>query len=331
MQIKFPKNKSFAFTIIDDTDDAFLENIKPIYDLLNEHNILITKTVWVYPPRDSKYSKGDCLQRGSYLNYINKIIKYGFEVGLHNVGSGKYFREEILKGLADFKQKLGFYPKIHVNHSYNKDNIYCGSKRFSFPINYLVKFLYSHYDDFFGDDPNSSHFWGDLHKKHIKYSRNLEVDNVNTLKIVPLMPYVDPKYSQFSNYWYASTFAPNQWVFNKIINEKSIDKLESENGVCILYTHLGYYVQDGIIDPGFVHMIKYISRKENGWFAPVSEILDFLHLKKQKDNMSDKINILHLKFLELHSLYTRIKYRYIIKIDDFHFKKSLEYIKNKIL
>ena len=63
MQINFPKNKSFAFTIIDDTDDAFLENIKPIYDFLNEYNIFITKTIWVYPPRDSRYSKGDCLKR----------------------------------------------------------------------------------------------------------------------------------------------------------------------------------------------------------------------------------------------------------------------------
>ena len=98
-----------------------------------------------------------------------------------------------------------------------------------------------------------------------------------------------------------------------------------------MYTHLGYYVQDGIIDPGFVRMIKYISNKENGWFAPVSEILDFLYLRKQRNNISNKINILHLKFLELHSLLTRIKYRYIIKIDDYHFKKSFAYIKNKIL
>ena len=40
----------FRFSIIDDTDDATLENIKPVYDFLHKKKIYITKTVWVYPP-----------------------------------------------------------------------------------------------------------------------------------------------------------------------------------------------------------------------------------------------------------------------------------------
>ena len=60
--IQLPENKKFAFTIIDDTDDAFCNNIVPIYDILYENKLKTTKTVWVYPPRDISESKGVSLQ-----------------------------------------------------------------------------------------------------------------------------------------------------------------------------------------------------------------------------------------------------------------------------
>lgn len=52
MKIQWPNNKKFASTIVDDTDNGTIENTKPIYDFLYEHGLIITKTVWVYPPRD---------------------------------------------------------------------------------------------------------------------------------------------------------------------------------------------------------------------------------------------------------------------------------------
>lgn len=325
--IELPEGKTFAFTIIDDTDDAFLENISPIYDLLYKNGIISTKTVWVYPPRDQEESKGDCLQRGEYLEFIKSLSNKGYEIGLHNVGSGGYIREEIISGFKEFKEKLGFYPKLHVNHSYNKDNIYSGSKRFSFPLNYIVKKMYSKYDDFTGDIPDSKYFWGDLHKKHIKYARNLEIDDINTIKKLPLMPYKDKQYDEYSNYWFGSTFAPNQQMFNHVVTKESIDRLEKENGLCILYTHFGYYMQRGIIDPGFIKMIEYIGNKKGGWFAPVGTILDFLLERKKRLNIPNQIPLLMKKKLEFQSLITRLKYRFFLKIDDHHFKQSDEYTK----
>ena len=214
----------FRFSIIDDTDDSTLENIKPVYDFLHNKKIYITKTVWVYPPRDKQY-KGDSLQRLKYLNYIRELKEKGFEIALHNVGSGDYTRNEIKNGIEEFKDKLGFYPKIHINHSYNKDNIYCGPKRFSFPFNVIVKNLYSKYSQFEGDIPTSNFFWGDIHKKIIKYSRNYEIDDINTLKVNPFMPYRDKAYEKYCNYWYSTTFAPNQWVFNKIVTKKIFSRV----------------------------------------------------------------------------------------------------------
>ena len=318
----FPEGKKFIFTIIDDTDDAFLPGIGKIYDILHKNGLKTTKTVWVYPPRDIQESKGDCLQKPEYLKFIKELINKGFEIGLHNVGSGDYRRPEIVEGLEFFKKELGFYPNLHINHSYNKDNIYSGSKRFSFPLNFVVKKLYSNYDDFSGDDPMSDYFWGELHKKHIKYARNLEIDHLNTIKKIPNMPYREKRFDEYANYWFASTFASNQWLFNNIVTKKNIDKLEQDGGICILYTHLGYYTQFGEVDKGFKEMIEYIGKK-NGWFIPVTQVLDFL--LEQNTKAGKYLPLLERKKLEFHSLKTRIKYRFLKKIDDFHFKRSNEY------
>jgi len=324
-----PNKKKFIFTIIDDTDDAFTETIKPIYDLLHKNGLRITKTVWVYPVRDVGVSKGDSLQDIGYKEFVLDIKAKGFEIALHNVGSGDFTREEIISGLDEFKDVIGAYPTVHVNHSYNPDNIYCGNNRFSFPFNLIVKYLYPHYNRFFGDKRGSRYFWGDLHKMYVKYSRNYEIDNINTYKVNPYMPYKDKRYDEFSNYWYSSTFAPNQWMFKAVVSKNSIDQLEKEGGVCILYTHLGYYFKNGEIDDHFKEMIEYLGAKESGLYVPITEVMEILTKNKRVTHKGEYIPFFFKKKLELHSLVTRIKYRFFTKMDDFHFKKS-ELYKDKL-
>jgi len=325
-KIRFPEGKKFIFTIVDDTDDAFFETIKPVYDVLFQNGLRTTKTVWVKPVRDHKISKGDCLERTEYRDFILDLKHKGFEIALHNVGSGDYKRQEIIDGIDKYKNIIGQYPELHINHSYNPDNIYCGSKRFSFPLDLLVKKMYSQYNSFYGEIKDSKYFWGDLHKKIIKYSRNYEIDDINTLKKNPFMPYKDKQYEEFCNYWYSSTFASNQWMFNKMVNKESIDRLEKEGGVCILYTHLGYYYKKGKVDEGFKKAIEYLGAKKTGYFMPVGEVMDFLLKNKIENNIPEYIPFWFKKRIELHSLLTRIKYRYLIKKDDYHFKLSKDYI-----
>lgn len=323
--VQLPKNKKFIFTIIDDTDDSYMPEISEVYDVLYRNGLKTTKTVWVFPVKDNNRSKGESLKIENYKNFVLDLKSKGFEIGLHNVGSGDFTRDEIINGLQQYEKILGEKPKIHVNHSYNPDNIYCGPKRFSFPFNKIIKYLYSSYTNFYGEIKESKYFWGDLHKKIIKYSRNYEIDDINTFKLNKYMPYKDHTYDEFCNYWYSSTFAPNQWMFNHLVTKKSIDKLEKDGGICILYTHLGYYYKNGEVDKGFKDMISYIGNKKSGLFIPVTNVLDLL-LKQKKENNSDKyLPILKKFFLQLHSLKTRIKYRYIKKIDDYHFKKSNHY------
>jgi len=318
-KMQFPSGKKFAFTIIDDTDDATLENVKPIYDFLFDHGLRTTKTVWVYPPRDAE-SAGHSLADEKYREFVCGISKKGFEIGLHNVGSGEYSRAEILEGLEEFRRMIGEYPKIQINHAYNRDSIYGGYKRFSFPFDRLIKMLHPIYaENYKGEVKGSPYFWGDMHKKIIKYSRNYETDRLNTLGFNPYMPYVDARKSEYSNYWFSSTFAPNQWMFNRIVTPSAIDKLERDGGVCILNTHLGYYMKDGSIDSGFVERIKYLSKKRNGWFVPVSTVLDHLQGAHAVDT---RIPLLTRYRMELSYLLTRFKYRKIIKIDDYYFKRA---------
>ncbi len=122
--MNWPNNKSFAFTIIDDTDNATVENIRPVYDHLLKNGIKTTKTVWVYPSRN--HFTGQCIQDLEYLAYLKHLENSGFEIQLHNVGSGNFSRDEILEGLEVFKTSFGRYPGLHINHSSNPDNLYWG-------------------------------------------------------------------------------------------------------------------------------------------------------------------------------------------------------------
>ncbi len=106
-------------------------------------------------------------------------------------------------------------------------------------------------------------------------------------------------------------------MFNRIVTRSAIDKLERDGGVCILNTHLGYYMKDGVIDSGFVERIKYLSKKRSGWFVPVSTVMD--HLLSVRD-VDRSIPLLTRYWMELSYLLTRFKYRKIIKIDDYYFK-----------
>ena len=308
----------FKFSIIDDTDDGTVENLRPVYDLLYKNKIFITKTVWVYPPRD-KNSNGDSLQRKEYLDFIKELHEKGFEIALHNVGSGDYERMEILKGLEFFKKKLGFYPSIHINHSYNKDSIYGGYKRFNWPVKNLIKLLYPQYrEEFEGDIESSKYFWGDIHKDIITYSRNHEFPGLITSKFDKLMPYVDPKRSKYSNYWFSASFAPNQNVFKLIMSKKNIDELSKKGGNSIIYTHFGYFVKDGILDKDFINSINYIAKKKNGRFLTVSKLLNSI-VSERKNKYPTIKYFTKLKF-EFFHLLTRIYYRKIFKIDDYAFK-----------
>ena len=215
-EINWPDNKEFAFSIVDDTDNAFIENIKPVYDLLIKQNLKTTKTIWLYNSRD--HFSGDSMENVEYQDFIFDLINHGFEIGLHNVGSGDFKREEIIQGIELFNNILGYYPKIHINHSSNRDNLYWGHKRYGLILNALIKMVYGEKRNYSGDEPTSEYFWGDYSKKYVKYIRNRVFNGINTLKYDGRMPYKE-KSKVYSNYWFSSSDGHTIEEFNALISQ----------------------------------------------------------------------------------------------------------------
>lgn len=278
----WPNNKKFAFTIIDDTDMSTVDNVKPVYDLLNELGIKTTKTVWVYPPRDNV--KGECLYDSHYKDFILKLRDYGFEIAFHGTGSGGFRREETLEAIEVFNKIIGYYPKLHVNHGNNPDGIYWGHKRFSYPFNILYKLLARNSIKFSGEDKDSMFFWGDICKQNIKYIRNRVFTGINTLRYDPYMPYEERGKEKYSNYWFSSSDGFDADIFCNLIRQENIERLYCEGGCCIVYTHFGYGFVDrnGRVVKQFKERVEYIAKKD-GWFAPASEVLDYLQSQRKFD------------------------------------------------
>ncbi|KFZ43959.1 hypothetical protein KD27_09500 [Smithella sp. D17] len=275
--ITFPDGKRFAFSIVDDTDLATLERIKPLYELLYQYGMRTTKTVWVLESNEPSHSpnRGDSLHDPAYRAFILDLKSKGFEIALHGVRGGSSQRPDILDGLERFKGVLGQYPAIHVNHSLNRDNVYWGEHRWSFAP---YRWIYASVGDrgFSGQDDESIYFWGDLVKQHVRYVNQFTYGDINLLALNPSMPYrlADKPYV---NYWFPTADGDNLDRFEFLLRKENLDRLEREGGVCLVYTHMGAgsFNLGSAANPRFESRLKDLASR-NGWFATASEILDYL-------------------------------------------------------
>jgi len=137
---------------------------------------------------------------------------------------------------------------------------------------------------FEGHLKDSKYFWGDIAKNNINYVRNFVFSGINTLKYNPSMPYHDPK-KPYVNFWFSSSDGHDVNAFNKLLNKENIQKLEKERGICIVYTHFANnFVKNGEVNSETKKILTYLSKKD-GWFIPVSTLLDFLKENRKKENI----------------------------------------------
>ncbi|MBZ9689217.1 hypothetical protein G9F72_023240 [Clostridium estertheticum] len=284
--IKWPNNKKFAFTIIDDTDKATVYNVKPVYDYLYKSGLLTSKTVWSLPSRDE--FGGESLSDKDYKDFIVDIANKGFEIGFHGAGSGNFIRAEVLYALDKIKDTVGYYPKLHINHAFNSDNLYWNSKRFAFPFNFIYnlvkKIAIQKQVKSLGDEKESRYFWGDFAKQNVKYTRNRVFSKLNTIGYDKLMPYREKSKEAYSNYWFSSSDGFDCKAITKLLSKRNINKLEKQNGCAIVYTHFafGFVMEGGALNEEFKNCIDIISSKD-GWFVPASELLDYINNSREKD------------------------------------------------
>lgn len=315
--MKLPENKDFAFTIIDDTDYATLDNIKPVYDFLLNLGLKTSKSVWMYESRDE--FTGTTLQDEDYLAYIKYLHDNGFEIFLHSVGSGDYHRNEILQGFEDYKKIFKEYPSIHANHSVNKNNIYWEPRyRFVYPLGYIMEWLQDmirrkRKSGFLGNQPNSTFFWGDFCKKHIKYLRNLTFNELNITKVDKRMPYRIKGQQPYANYSFSASDGHTIEEFNALVTPQNIDKLMKEKGIAIVYTHLACgFFENGELHPEFKKNMEYLA-KQNGWFVPTSTILNFLLSNQSSTQAQKTVNNTYQLILNIKWIVDRIKKAYLFR------------------
>ncbi len=283
--MKWPDNKQFAFTIVDDTDNSTVDNIQPVYELLEKLNLKTTKTVWVYPSRDR--FKGECLSDSHYSAFVLDLQSKGFEIASHGVGSGSFSSTEIATGFDIYRKILGKYPAMHINHAQNPDNLYWGFRAGSKLLQKYARWRIPN-EKYYGDVKESGHFWGDFAKKNIKYMRSRVFREINTLKMDPRMPYRDRDKEACSNFWFSSSDGSNVKNFSRLLTKQNVDSLEKEGGLCIVYTHFASgFVSNGVLDADFREKMTYLASR-NGWFVPAGKILDYLLEQRTNEYESER-------------------------------------------
>ncbi len=275
--ITWPEGKSFAFTIFDDTDFTTVENGAPIYQLLDHLGFRTTKSVWPLKGASTPLAGGATCEDPDYLAWVQMLKREGFEIALHNVAFHTSTRDDVRRGLNQFRNFFDTAPTIQVNHVGCRDSLYWGAARLS-GFRRSIYHLLTRFQNrgiSAGHLEDSDWFWGDLCKAHIKYVRNFVYSDINTLKMCPYMPYVD-RQRPYVNYWFASSEGGDLETFNRMLSEAKQDRLEREGGACIMYTHFGAsFYRDGKLNPRFEALMQRLSQK-NGWFVPVSTLLDHI-------------------------------------------------------
>ena len=285
-RLDFPNGKKFAFTVFDDTDVATVENVRPIYRLFEQLGMRTTKTVWpvACPEGSPNFSTSETMDDEAYRAFVIDLARRGFEIASHGATMESSERARTVTAWERFRADFGRYPRLHANHSYNRENVYWGVDRLDEP---LVRALYrrvngrpsGHYQ---GHHPQSPYWWGDLLTEHVEYTRNLTFAEINLLRINPSMPYHDPS-RPLVRWWFSSADAEGAEEFNRLLRDEEQARLEREGGICIVATHLGkgYHVA-GEVHPGTRAVLEQLALR-SGWFPTVGELLDWM-----RDQRSDQ-------------------------------------------
>lgn len=285
----WPDGRRFAFTIFDDPDGQSLKTTQLVYSFLSDLGFRTTIGVWPLDLRHATNSGGETCANPEYRAFLQELQRKGFEIGFHLAAPFSSTRAETIEALDLFKQYFGHDPYSMANH-YNADAIYWGPARLSGwrRALYNVVTLGRTHNRHFGQVAGHANFWGDVCRDRIRYCRNFVYADINTLRRNPWMPYLDPE-RPFVRYWYSSSEGHQAPAFLKTLQDANQDRLEAEGGASIMYTHFGHgYVLGGKLTPEFRRAMERLARK-NGWFVPVTTLLDYLASSRGVTTLTDDI------------------------------------------
>jgi hypothetical protein len=286
----FPGGKRFAFTILDDTDDATVENVRPVYDLLHALGMRTTKTAWPLdcPEGSDLYFAGATLQDAEYLAFVRALVDRGFELAFHGATMETSDRERTLRGLRFLDEHVGAPMCIHANHGQNRENLYWGAHRYraaALRVPLLAAERLARRPRFDGHDPASPRFWGDVCRERFRFVRGFTFPVLNSGAIPPGGPYRLAS-TPWVDHWFSTADAPDAAAFRRLVTRPAVDRLAAEGGVCILSTHLGKgFARGGRVDPAVEDALRYLAGLD-GWFVPASVILEHQLAARGTDRIS---------------------------------------------
>ena len=274
--IALPGGANFAFTVVDDTDLATVENVKPVYDLLDELGMRTTKTLWPLAPTEpNPYDGSQTAQDPEYLAFLRELQDRGFELALHGVRQHSSERADVLRGLDEFGEMLGGGPRMHVNHFQNADNLYWGEARLTTALPRLAYRFAGSTEASEGHLEGSAYFWGDVCRERIDFVRSFTVRETNLANLSTPLSYVDAD-RPFVRQFFISTEGGDLPAFLDALTEAKQDELAA-GGVCVMYTHFGAgFTEHGELNARFESAMRRLAGL-GGWFPTASELLDRLY------------------------------------------------------
>lgn len=280
--LDLPGSAEFAFTILDDTDDATVANAAPFYRMLSDLGMRTTKTVWpfaVAPEKQGPYFAAETLDDPPYLEWVRSLIESGFEIAFHNASMGSCTREETLRGLDILSSKLGVLPSVHCNHGQNRENLYWGRDRFrSAPMRLLSWFARQRLESapYEGHREGSPFFWGDIAKRQFRFVRSFAFSTLTLDQLAVPLLYRDAL-TPWVNSWFLTADAPDAPAFVKLLSDEAIERLRRSGSFAIVSTHVGkgFVNREGQVGREVSRVLERLARL-NGWFVPVSTVLDLV-------------------------------------------------------
>ncbi len=282
----WPDGRRFAFTMVDDTDGSTVANVKSLYDLLHDLGLRVTKTVWPVgcPEGSADYWRSETLEDPQHLAFALDLRARGFEVTWHGATMESSPRERTLRAIERFTEAFGAPPRLHLNHSHNRENLYWGANRVD---DRLVRTFVSRAwrfpaDQFQGHVEGSPFWWGDLSARHIEYARNLTFNEIDLARLNPSMPYRDSA-RPLARWWFSSADADGANELVPLLAPRNLDRLEAGGGFCIVATHFAKgFVQDGRVRQDVRERLEDLARRP-GWFVPAGTLLDFLRARRERE------------------------------------------------
>jgi len=279
LSLPLPQGKKFAFTILDDCDNSTVENTRPFYELLVKLGMRTTRTVFAFNSEDVHpyWQRSTTLQDDGYRALALELQARGFEIASHGASMMSSPRERTARALDVFYQTFGHYPRVHANHGFNRENLYWLGARFS---SRLIARLYtwrvgSHGQVSEGHDLASPYFWGDLCQKHVDYVRGFTFPALDLKPLNSALLYRDPA-TPYVNFWFSTSHAFDVDEFNALLSPARQEALERNAGISIITTHVAKgFVGNGEVQPTARRLLETMAAR-NGWFVPVSTLLDHL-------------------------------------------------------